>query len=269
MVFNHRVFPYNRLVKLQSVYLSKQWIQRCFYPHRMQLIKDWANKISSPSTEEFILTSLMANTGRSWRMLALNHPEVFQQWVIIKGIQILENAIQQKQGVVILCTHAVGRSLYRRVIQSCTPSDVLFLGGVHDPKRESYVMASYAHQIVEAQRTLHRGGIIQIAADGIKGKAYLTLPFHGHLFPFRPGFADLAVRTGAVVVAVFDYLELDGHITFEFVEMTQPSPGPREEQVDFLVRQYARILEEWWPKILPSLRWNKLRQVMEMPPVTE
>ncbi len=225
----------------------------------------WVEQCSIPEEQNIILKSLMANTGERWRITALRQPEAFARWVVVQGMEILKNAVDQGQGVIILFTHSAGMGLNSRVVNPYSSEDVNYIFGDYVSKGRAYVLAAFAQQFAEAFKTLHRGGIVFIAGDGRKGKAYLRLPLAGHIFPYQSGFAELAVRTGAKTLALFDTLDLDGRMTFEFVEITRPSQDSKEQQVESMVRQYARILQERWPRLLSSMHWHKLKRVMKLP----
>jgi hypothetical protein len=273
LIFNQelfqRIFSYSLLLKLQRYFLSKPLLQKLFFLHRVELMKKWAEQCSIPEEQNIILRSLMANTWVHWRTTALSQPEAFYRWIKVQGIDILQNVVDQHQGVIILFTHSAGMGLDSMVVNTYTSVDVCFVWGDSVSKGRSYVMAAFAQQFVDALKTLRRGGIVFIAGEGQKGDAYLRLPLSGHIFPYHSGFAELAVRTGARTLALFDYLDLDGHLTFEFVEILRPSQCPKEMQVDSLVRQYAQILGERWPRLLSSIRWHKLKRVMDFPAISD
>lgn len=270
LISSQRLFPYRRLVKLQRFWLSKTWVQKLFFRKQVQLMQRWAGQCSSPDISTVVLQSLMANTYKAWRNAALSQPKDFHKWVNLQGIADLENAIDQKHGVIIVIMHSLGLEWNMPGLNTRSSLEHSFVAGTDYHKRgRDFKKTAFAFQLIEVMKILNRGGIIYIAGDGLQGKTYRKLPVFGHMFPFRTGFAELAVRTGAIPMAAFDYLDLDGKITIEFVEMSQTTKDAKEEQVDGMVRQYAQMVAERWPRLLSSLRWWKLRQVMNMPSAPE
>jgi lauroyl/myristoyl acyltransferase len=264
---NHGFLPYGWLVKLQVFFLSRSWLQMTFYSRWIRLLKVFARNPSGSEIKRIVLASLMSNTGNRWRVSALKQPEALKKYIDFQGIQVLEKASMQDQGVIIVVTHSVGRGLHRQIITAYSAREVFPLGGMSFRENKAYVMASFAQQIIDAQKILQHGGIVLIAGDGVSGKAYLNLPWYGHAFPFHTGFAELAVRAGVKTLALFEYLDIDGRITVELVEVPPPPPGSREVQVEHLVRTYAQLMAEREPAVLSSMRWHKLFQISSMPPL--
>jgi lauroyl/myristoyl acyltransferase len=59
-----------------------------------------------------------------------------------------------------------------------------------------------ARQLWVAMECLQRNGLVHILPDGFQGQRVLILPFYNKLRPFEPGFAELALLTGAEIVPV-------------------------------------------------------------------
>jgi len=262
-------FSYEFGLKVQRSLLSIPGAPTLFFARHMAVVREWIKICSIPNPDDAILLSLMINTWQGWRVASLRKPEVAEKWVRYEGLEHLHQALERKRGVIFLSLHTVNAGVISRAIRQVTDQEIHILGGRVDGLNETMMMATYVRRVIEAQKRLQEGAIIGFAGDGLRGKISVPAPFYGRAFPFRSGFADLAVRNNAVLVAAFVYYELDGRVTVEFSKPFEAGQGTHEEQVNELVREYAGIIIERWPRLIPSLKWRKLRQILEMPPVSE
>lgn len=265
---SNRLFPYTMLLKLQHFFLPRRWVQDLFFPRRVRLVRELAATVPGVDIPAAVLGSLMANTGQSWRNTALMDAACREPWITVKGFEQLENALTRGRGVILVQTHAIGRFWFRALLRARLTVEMCGVGGVDPGMHRDHVSTAFAFQLAGALKTLKSGGIVNIAGEGLGGHVYLELPFLGHLFPFRAGFAELAVHSGAAVMALFGLFKLDGKITFELVDIPQPVGAVKEEQVETLVRGFATLLQEREQQLLASLRWGKLAQIRTFPPAT-
>ena len=260
---------YESGVRIQRFLLSLGWVQRLFFSRPVQLIRRWAEICSIPDPSDVILGSLMTNTWRGWRMKSVRHPAVAEKWVRVEGLEHLRRALEGGRGVVALTLHTLRTGLIQHAVRMVTDKQVHFFAGrVDEELEENIVMATYVRRIIDSQTSLENGEIVIISGDGLRGNAAHPQPFFGRIFPFRTGFAELAVRSNAAALAVFIYYHTDGVITLEFSELIHSEAGDRETRLKEMVEQYARLVEERWPRLIASLPWRKLRQVLAMPPVS-
>jgi lauroyl/myristoyl acyltransferase len=180
----------------------------------------------------------------------------------------LKQAVARGSGTILVALHAGRTGLIHHITRTLGRKELHPFIGYVSNKDQNLAMATYVRRLIEAQTLLQKGEIVTIGGDGLRGNVKLELPFYGRLFPFRSGFADLALRTGATALPVFVYFAMDGHITIEFSEALQVSPGTRQEQIEQIVRQYAQMLVERWPRLLSSMRWKKLGEIYAMPPIS-
>src|SRR5437870_11841779 len=112
------------------------------------------------------------------------------------------------------------------------------------PLRNSFL----ARVVVQAEKALKRGKVVHLAADGPKGESGFILTFLGRQRHFAAGFAELAVKTGAVVVPVFAPFDEHGRVNIQILEALDGGSESmaHSERVELLVRQYARLLEQRW-----------------------
>jgi lauroyl/myristoyl acyltransferase len=109
---------------------------------------------------------------------------------------------------------------------------------------------------------LRRNGVLFIAAEGGAAENQLTLPFYGRMLPLPYGPAELAMHSRSPVVALFSGMSIDGRITLELVPLVAPN---YELESDEMVRSYAAMLTERWPKLLPTMHWGRLNYILSLP----
>ncbi|MEW5939351.1 MAG: hypothetical protein AB1750_06805 [Chloroflexota bacterium] len=263
------VIPYEPGLKLQRFVLSQSWVQRLFFSRQVRLVQTWAELCSCPDQRGAILGSLMNNTMMGWRSRALQRPDAAARWLKVEGAENFQQALASGRGIILLTLHTPRTGLIPYVVQRAGGKAIHRFAGRVPEGDKNILMATYVRQIIEAQTLLQQGEVVVIGGDGLRGVSAVNLPFYGRLFPFRSGFADLAARANASALAVFVYYETDGRVIFEFSEAIRPGEGTREAQVEGMAREYARILIERWPRLLPSLMWRKLRQILAMPAASE
>jgi KDO2-lipid IV(A) lauroyltransferase len=131
--------------------------------------------------------------------------------------------------------------------------------------------AEKIRSVLQARQILERQGVVHIIADGYQGSSIMSLPFLGRWRPFRTGFAELAVQTGARVVPVFASLDKHGRVTVEFLPPLESRPKALkpQEHIMSLLTQYARLLEQRWLADPGNIcRWQ-LQRFLKLPLIAE
>lgn len=118
---------------------------------------------------------------------------------------------------------------------------------------------------------LAEGGLIVIQADGLKGQVSAELTVLGRLYPFRSGFAELAVRTGAAVIPTTIHLADDARIR---VALHEPFDAGREaqsrdERVLGLLAQFADFYAHNSRQYPESLTLGRMRKFLQLPVAPE
>jgi lauroyl/myristoyl acyltransferase len=188
----------------------------------------------------------MASFWQPWRRKALAPANHFAKWVTVLGREHLVQAQQDDQrGVIVIFPHTTVRTgILTRVIKQYFPRETSTIGyntrGIaQTPKEKSIELTG---KLLRAIGVLQRHGVVWSAGDAFSGHTILKLPFYGRHFPFRGGYAELAVQTGAHVLPIFPYLTSDGHVVLDFAEPLEAGPGSVDVQVEQMVRQYADLL---------------------------
>ncbi len=179
------------------------------------------------------------------------------------AIYLPEAARQAGRGVIILTYHTT----INRLAIAALPSR---LDGTHIPtisqKTAGGKRLGAAHPLqpdkvariagiaLEGQNLLAQGRIIQFVSDNEYDAQGIPVLLAWRVCLLRPGFAELVLNAGAVVVSQYTYL----HHTV-FLPPLHPGEGGREFQMRGLLDQYAAFINTSWRLALESLRWSRLR----------
>jgi hypothetical protein len=122
-------------------------------------------------------------------------------------------------------------------------------------------------QLYHAQEVLKRGGVAVIFPEDMDGDGGIIVPFHGRYRPFRPGMAELAVRTHARLIPAFAHLHPCGRVTFELLAPLEAEHGAVPTRIEALLHQYAEISSARWVTDLGDFEWYILNKYLQLPRV--
>ena len=184
----------------------------------------------------------------------------------VTGRDVLDAALAQKKGVVLLCNHFgshmmpahwltreryplrlfmerprhISKFLSRQFdSDGPTGQKKLFISRRSNPKEA-------ASSILRASRVLRDGMILMIAGD-VRWVGPQTTPgtFLGRRYNFSNTWAKLAAMTGAPIVPVFCRIAPDGTYELEFQSSyTLPEGTPDPEELEGWVQAYLQTIEE-------------------------
>jgi lauroyl/myristoyl acyltransferase len=132
--------------------------------------------------------------------------------------------------------------------------------------------ALLANVAVEGHRRLTQGGIVQVIPDiGYDAAGGVPLNIGRYRFLIKPGFAELALSSGAVVIPHFTTRRTDGCILLRFFPPFDPPArsADHDAQVNHLLRQYAASVEKAWTLAPESLLWQVIDSHMQRPSATD
>ena len=233
-----------------------------------------------------ISNSIYSNTHyplNPWREKILSHYRLdeMKKWVDVSGMDILQQCVDEGRGIILLSSHmSTGRLLNMLLdrmeykitslevrdrmgkygVQSSGNMCVLEVGEKVDfPLRELY----------QIQKSLKKGELVNLSGDGYRGTSGIEVKFLGRKREFKTSFAELAVKTDAIVLPVFGSANPSGKI---YLKIRPPlTTGDKHishaERVAFLVRQYAALLEEVWRKKPGDIAWEQIRHYFTLPAI--
>ncbi|MFN8443067.1 MAG: AMP-binding protein [Caldilineaceae bacterium] len=203
-----------------------------------------------------------------------NHPEKLRAtetraWVDVRGMGLVEQAVAEGRGLILLRSHSNGDFWFNTLpIQSYRLRQLerqLEIWQLNDTLTQSTL---FAHQLNTARQVLEKGGIVNVHADGRHGYSQGRLyNFLGRQRSFHTSFAELALLTGAKVVAVDVTLHRNGRATLTFVDPFDPGATHEaySQRVERLVNQYVAFCQAKWTSEPWSIPWYQLAWHLDTP----
>lgn len=248
--------PYGVGTRLQHFWIKVPAIQRRLRA-RMQPFLQWCELVDllNPVDQEVAL-SMLANSWQAWRHQAIREEKAFNKWVTMRGAQHLDEALASGRAIIFVGTHtAIKGSAWQMAVWQRSGHDVYTLG--YSPKRE----VDAVEKVLKARELLQNRGFVQITGDGAQGRTGFEIPLAGQPWLFRSGGAELALALDAILLPVFNTMDIDGKIVVEFLAPFTSSANSHELQVEELTHQYASLLNQRWTTLLSNMKWGKLDQI--------
>ncbi|NLE46191.1 MAG: AMP-binding protein [Chloroflexi bacterium] len=257
-----QLVPYGIGVWLQRQLWSRPVLQRRFHAEAAETMRRWTElTVGRADVNERIARHLMANTWIQWRRVALGAERRRTAWVNVCGEEVLVRAADRGRGVVIGVPHYADSAWIRNVLRQHLSVLYRFAGAGGEADEFKRAVA-HVTRLREAHDVLLQGGCVLIGADSDLGTGGVTRECYGGVLTFRPGAAELAVRTGAALVLAFWSLSLEGRMDVEFVELSLNGRSS-ETRVHDAVSQQAELLVERWPQIVPNLTIAAARVLLD------
>jgi amino acid adenylation domain-containing protein len=121
---------------------------------------------------------------------------------------------------------------------------------------------------IEGLRVLRAGGIVQVANEaGYDTAGTLPRAIGGRIYRLNPGFAELDLATGAIVLPMYSSYDLSGAIRVTLLPPFEIASGPAaaSERTADMVDQYARFAETAWRSAPTSLTWQVIGRYFIQP----
>jgi acyl-CoA synthetase (AMP-forming)/AMP-acid ligase II/lauroyl/myristoyl acyltransferase/acyl carrier protein len=245
----------------------------------------WSRELhrTIPYKYDTFLESLRHSYARFFRDMARiiseAPTEVLDRYFDMEGLEHVEHAQRQGRGVILVSYHGVCNrfsviTLPRRLHGSPIPT----LGPTHGEKlaRKNQIVtdleanepAILANVAVEGLRLLKQGGIVQIAPDiGYDATEGVPVTISGFRFLMKPGFAELALLSDAVVIPCYTTRTMDGCLHTRFDPPLDPGNAAQDRQarISHLLEQYAAFVGNAWRKAPESLLWYVIRKHLRRP----
>jgi lauroyl/myristoyl acyltransferase len=226
--------------------------------------------------------SLAANTLRFYRMAALARcdPQQLARWLVVEGLDNLEQALAAGQGVIVINSHTSLAHMLTLVLHRAgfaglhtvgDDSMKLQLLGVEAETAQGDTATSkesgFLQQLQAARVILGKGGLVQIAADGSYGSSGIDAEFFGRKRFFRSGFAELAAATQAAIIPALVTLQPEGIVRVTIRQPLERNSGrqPHRQLVADLMQQYIVLNRQIWREHPGDLKWRQLERFLELP----
>jgi lauroyl/myristoyl acyltransferase len=257
------MLPYRHGAKLFA-FLTRCRIVQALARKQLRLLRDYIQEygLSLPLREVFA-RYLNSSFLAAWRLasLAKCDDDEFSRWVQLSGYEHFQKPLDAGRPVILCHSHfGAGKSmllaLIRKghVIHSVDREDVFSFyniqarGKIVSINLGAREQNFYLKQVFRARNVLKEGGVLHIAADGLRGTSFQELPFLNRRRRFPTSLAELALTTNAAIVPVLAVLNDDQTVSVEFFPaLKMPESGTdRFEAITYIVSQYRDLLESRW-----------------------
>jgi amino acid adenylation domain-containing protein len=257
-VWGSHALPYAIGVKLQHMLLRQSVVHNRILSKQSSVFRRCLSEAElTDPTGAHLTLHLMLNNWLPWRKQAMELPFNLTPWVVLDGAEHVHAAMNGGTGLIIVFAHqAILRSKgVRRLFPEYISREIQSF-------RADYDRAVRTQHTREAIDLLRRGGILFIAGDSGNAANPLELPFYGRMLPVPRGPAELALHSGASIVALFSNASIDGRIKLEFVRLATPASQAESEE---LVYRYTASLAKRWPELLPTMKSGTLHKHLMLP----
>jgi|GEM_PF-2429400 len=233
--------------------------------------KDILEKVDQLSKSPWPFWSSFGNILASYSQDDIN------QLFPVSGLEILTNALNEKNGVILLSFHGFSPPLRLIPLSVRLGINIFTISyRISFSQSEYHATPKDAHEYIgstlnaeialHGQRILSGGGIINIIGDSFDpyGKPY-QIDVGGRAYRVKNGFADMAFNSNAKIIPYFGYCLPDGSLQTVILPPLQSSLADRNAKNDDLMNQYARFINFVWHNYPQAVRWGKIQNYFHMP----
>jgi hypothetical protein len=193
--------------------------------------------------------------------------------------EFFEQAYKAGRGVILLSYHSTVNRLALLSLSQRFTGDMIPTISEKRARRESlHWQNNFARDLpvrefaalkagvaLEGQHLLSKGRVVQFVSDNEYSHQGHPVIIAKRRYFLRPGFAELALNTGAAVVPMYNCLKLDGRIHMTFMQPLMIGTGTRGSQIAGLLDQYAAFLNASWKAAPESIRWPRIFRHFDQP----
>jgi amino acid adenylation domain-containing protein len=252
--------------------LQQSWVQQRFLPRQTALVQRFLAGFEPPPRQEHLMARcLFFGALTRYGLRAEIFPRLQAAGKIpFAGLDALAEARSRRQGVILLVSHTYQARYFHTfgLTQGGIGSVSLLTGSASFDKVDAEHVL-YSRQLELARQKLQQGQVIYIAPDVTRGHgAQMTLPFHGHMHPFRTSFAELALLTDAQLFFVASDLQQYDRFSFELAGPFDMGTKAMayEARVQHLMLQYVAHLRQQWARNPWALPWWLMTEHLAYPP---
>jgi KDO2-lipid IV(A) lauroyltransferase len=196
----------------------------------------------------------------------------------LEGWEILESAVAQGRGVILVTGHLGNWELGGAYIAARGIPVGAIVRRMTNPLFERYLNETRramgtevihdADAVRRAPRALREGKMIAFLSDqGVKGLASTFVPFFGRPAKTPRGPAVFALRMNLPVVFGAAIRQPSGRYRFSFEAIPVTDTGDRDADIDRIVAAYTQVLERWVRAAPEQYFWHH-RRWRRQPPGT-
>jgi acyl carrier protein len=273
---------------------DRRWLLNTVYARKQRLFRRYLASlgVSTPRFGELFRQNVIANllfklveAGRPWRerdgsrlqrdrrrcIDESSIDELAQQFPVA-GMEHLEAAYRLGRGVILLVFHgnADGKVSTRVLSRRLGGVPIQTVARMMAEKQSEFGARQlipsgardsiYAELAWHGQALLREGHVLRVPADNSGPGDWLLLDWTlgDRKYRIRPGFAELALNTGAAVIPLYARFLEDGRLSIHVQPPLQAGAGTRHEQVRALVTQYAAFVNDSVKAHPEMMLWKKM-----------
>ncbi|MBF0406085.1 MAG: AMP-binding protein [Candidatus Riflebacteria bacterium] len=253
---------YDLGTRLQKLLFLIPGFSNLLYRNELALLEKWIELSGySCDLKRLSMTSLMTNTWRKWREIALRDENTVQRILTVKNEDYLQSAFRSERPVVLAAPHINPWYIVKRLPQLKGKRFTLVFKGYGPTFMEN--VTSRFLLLREAEDTLRNKGVVLIIADAFEGNQQgIPVPFPGGSRIFLPGPADFAVRTNALLIPVFSTMDYSGNFTVEFCPPLNSgesyitfSETEKDDKIKELTKKMGLVFASRWMPELGMRTW--------------
>jgi hypothetical protein len=216
--------------------------------------------------EELVRTALASQTA-AWSFgngtFRLDRADL-RRLLEFEGEEELKRSLESRGAAVCVSWHSTLYRLNSLVFEELGIKTV----GVFPPKPAGMSRSDFASGnaviLQNAAVLMRSGAVARILPDGDRGTRGLTRDFLGRTRAFYPGFAELAVLERVPVHGLSIELRKGGRVRCSFgPAFAGGGPTRREGEVEALLLEYIRYLEDRWRSAPGEVRMKDVREYLE------
>lgn len=280
-----KLVPYGPGSKIIKRFCNSRYAGDVHFRNRIRLLEEFLAEIKDAPTRDTLLPDiLISNFLRPYRSMSLSRlsaTTLKKKYLKIEGLEAFDEAVSSGKGVVLVSSHfgfaesaltvfpILGYRNFYTVVRAKGSTSMKFAG--LNTRRKPNIIVFKDHSNAElfkimfkAREVLKEGGIFHILGDGYHGKSSITMEFLGRVRGFRGSFAELGLSTEAVIIPIFITSDNNGKLTYHMEEPLDKGPEEMEhnKRVEYIVRQYKILLEQWWKKEPQHINWGFMEKYL-------
>jgi lauroyl/myristoyl acyltransferase len=217
--------------------------------------------------------------GSFYRLMEATPVDQLDELFPIRHLEYLQQAYASGKGVILLTYHSPVNRLAVAALARRFPRELIPTISEKRARRESRhwqdnkardlpaseLNALKAGIALEGQHLLAQGKMVQFVSDNEFDNQGYAVIMAKRRYYLRPGFAELALNTGALVVPQYNLMRPDGRILMTILPPFVLRYGNRETQIAMLLDQYAAFINQSWKAAPESIRWPRLIRHFNQP----
>lgn len=259
--------PYGLGARLIDWFCSTDFALNTFFKKKTPILKEFLAHFPDKYDEkETTIKFLRTNFLHGWRATSFSNlpDKKYKRRLELKGYDNFLEHYKKGKGVVLINSHfglpsvvlslmpALGYDNFHSIVGENFTSSAKF--NIYRKNRTPKLLifdragqSDLVKQLFESKEILEAGGILNILADGMFGRANANTYFLGKKRGFRSTFAELGMISESSIIPVFAYAHKGKmHVEFHDALNMGEENMDHEDKIQMIIEQYSQVLEKKW-----------------------